>query len=96
MFSRVRTVTIALVFGVVATLGIALYINSVKAEIVESGEKRTVYMAAKSIPAGAPVADLVDKGLVKKTKIPKRYIAEGALADLNPYKNRVVTVPCVK
>lgn len=90
MFSRVRTVTIALIFGIIATLGTALYINSVKASIVESGEKRAVYLTAKSIPAGTPVADLVSKGLVKKTEIPKRYVVDDALGDVSPYKNRVL------
>lgn len=90
MFSKVRTVTIALVFGVIATLGTALYINSVKAEIIESGEKKTVYMAAKPIPAGSPVVDLIDKGLVEKTDIPKQYVAEDALSDLRQHKSRVI------
>ncbi len=93
MTSKIRTITIALVFGVIATAATALYINSVKAAIVESGEKKTVYLASQAIPVGTPVVKLESEGMVEKKDIPKRYAAEDALDDLSGYQERVIAFP---
>ena len=93
MTSKIRTITIALVFGVVATVATALYINSVREGIVESGMKKTVYLVSKAIPAGTPVVKLESEGMVEKKEIPKRYAADGALDDLSGHQERVIAFP---
>ena len=93
MSTRVRTVIFAVAFGLLATLGAAFYINSLRAEIVESGTKNPVFVAKTAVPAGTPAEDLVSKDLVREVEIPKRYAAEGAVGVLEDYRERVLAVP---
>jgi pilus assembly protein CpaB len=93
MSARVRTVLIAVAFGLLATLGAAFYINSLQAKIDESGVKHPVFVAQKDISAGTPVADMVSSGLVKKVEIPQRYAVEGAIGDLESYNGRLLATP---
>lgn len=89
MSYKLRTVTVAVLFGLVATATTAIYLNSLKAGIVESGEKRTAYLAAADIPAGTSVADLLGKGMVAKVDMPKRYVAADAPPALEGLKDRL-------
>jgi pilus assembly protein CpaB len=93
MSSRFRTVVIAVAFGLLATIGVAVYLNGQKAAIVESGEHDTVLVAAQTIPAGTPVSELQAGQMVTLSEMPKRYIAEGALSDLSSHEDRVLAVP---
>lgn len=96
MNTRLRTVMAAVAIGLLATLGTALYINSVKAGIVEAGAKMPVYVATGSISAGSPVAALEEKGLVAKVDMPKRYVAEDGVVSLAAYKDELVASPLSK
>jgi pilus assembly protein CpaB len=96
MSARLRTVIIAVAFGLLATLGVAFYLNQVKAALVESGETQTVVVASGAIPAGTQVADLTAGDMVALVEMPKRYLAEGALSDLEGHEDRVVAVPLTR
>ncbi len=93
MSTRVRTVIFAVAFGLLATLGAAFYINSLRAEIVESGSKHPVFVAKTAVPAGTPAEDLVTKDLVQEVEIPQQYAAEGAVGVLEDFGGRVLAVP---
>lgn len=93
MSTRVRTVIIAVVFGCLATMGVALYINSLRARIVESGIKQTVLVAREDIAEGTAASALKKRGLLKTVEMPQRYLAQNALASLDSYGNRVLTAP---
>ena len=89
---RVRTVIIAVVFGLLATAGVALYINTLRSEIVESGAKVPVFVALTEVAAGTPAADLVAKGLVDTVEIPKQYAATQAIGELKGHEGQVLAV----
>ena len=89
MSSRLRTVTIAVVFGLAATLAAAFYLNSVKAGIVDSGAKQGVFVAAANIPAGTPISAVLDRNMAVKKEIPKQYIADDALPALNDFREQI-------
>lgn len=89
MSSRLRTVTIAVVFGLLGTMGVAIYVNSVKAAIVESGTKQDVFVATAEVPAGTEVGKAVEEGLLIKAEVPKRYTADNIVMSVDSYKNQV-------
>ncbi len=93
MSTRIRTVMIAITFGLVATLGVASYINSLRDEIVDSTEIVVVFTAKTAVLVGTPADELISRGLVEKVEIPKRYAAEGAIGDLADYEGRILAVP---
>lgn len=90
MSTRVRTVVFAVAFGLLATLGTALYMNSLRAEIVGSGTPIPVLTAKVEIPAGTPAKDLTANGMVEEIQTPKRYAALGAIGSLDDYEGRVM------
>lgn len=51
MSTRVRTVVFAVAFGLLATVTAAFYMNSLRAEIIESGVKHAVFVAKATVPA---------------------------------------------
>ena len=89
MSSRARTVTIAVIFGLVATLGAAVYINSLKAAVDESNIKKTVLVAATDVPAGTSLSEALSQGMFKAVEIPKKYVAAGAISGATGYKGGV-------
>lgn len=91
MSVRLRAVIIAITFGLVATIGVALYINSFKAAIVESGQKQAVYVANAKLASGSRISQALDANNLKKMEIPKRYVAEDAVTDPEAYKSRMLT-----
>lgn len=93
MSSRLRAVTIGIVFGLLGTVGVAFYVNSVKAALVESGAKQRIYVAAADIPSGTVVSDAISRDLLVKQEVPKRYTADSAVASLDAYKDQVTIAP---
>ena len=93
MSHKLRTVTVAVLFGLIATAMAAIYLNSQKALIVESGAKRMAYLASADIPAGTSVAELLGKSMVVKVEMPKRYVADDAPATLEDLKDRLTVGP---
>ncbi len=93
MSTRMRTVIFAVALGLIATLGVASYINSLRAEIVESGAKYPIFVAKTAVPAGTPADDLVSKDLVEAVEIPQQYAAQDAVGVLKDYEGRVLAVP---
>ena len=93
MSTRVRTVIIAIVFGCLATISVAFYINSLRAQIIESGVKQKVLVATEDIIEGTAASAIMKRGQVKTVEVPKRYLAQNALASLDGYGNRVLTSP---
>ncbi len=92
MSSRVRTVTVAILFGLLGTLSVAVYVNSVRAAIVESGTKKEVFVAAAEVPAGMEIDKAVEEGLLVKEEVPKRYTAEDIITSLEAYRGQVTVV----
>ena len=91
MSVRLRAVIVAVSFALVATVGVAIYINSFKDAIVESGRKQEVYVANAKLVSGSKISQALESESLKKMEMPKRYIAEDAITDVGPYKGQVLT-----
>jgi pilus assembly protein CpaB len=92
MSERLRTVTIAIALGLIATVGVGVYLNSLKADIVESGVKQSVFVVSAEIPAGTMVSEIIDKSMAVRTEIPKRYVVVDAVQALEDHKDQMTVV----
>lgn len=94
MFStKVKPVILATLLAFLATGLLVLYINSVKAGLVESGKKVSALVAVTEIPAGTRGDEMVRRSLVKEELIPKRYLAKGTLSNFNELTDKVLLIP---
>ena len=74
MKSRFLTVLFALIMGLVGTLGIFMYVQSLKAQAKEAGTPIEVLVAEQNVLAGVSVKEMMDKNLLSLQKIPKNSI----------------------
>jgi len=87
--SRFLIVLLSLIFAAVATFGAAYYIADLRSSILEGQELVEVVAVKKPIEAGKTVAEAFATGSIATTKIPKQYVADGALETINGYSDRV-------
>jgi pilus assembly protein CpaB len=87
---RIILLFLALIIGAAAVFGVIVYIDGMRASMEEEIEKVEVLVAAQNIPKEMPVEALAESGMVETVGIPRRYIAEGALASLDGYEGYVV------
>lgn len=92
MKSRFMIVLISLVLAAGATLGAAYYIAQLRSSLVKGQELVEVVVAKKPVEAGASVAELFAGGALATEKVPRQYVAEGAVASIKGYADRVVAV----
>jgi len=92
MKSRSAMVLTAIVLATMATLGIMIYVQSLRAQIKEDSTPVNVLIARKAIPKGTSIEIIEDKNLVEIERIPKRYVAEGAYSDLSQIHGHVLTI----
>ncbi len=96
MKSRLAMVLTGVVLATLATIGVIIYIQSVRAQIKEESTPVEVLVARKAIPAGTSIKTIKDKNLVEVKRIPKRYVAEGVHSDFSQLDGEVVTVTLTK
>lgn len=96
MKSRFLIVILSLIFAVVATFGVGYYVIKVKASVVEGQELVEVVVAKKGIQAGTSIAEMVATGAIAVEKVPKQYVAEGALMSTDEYSTRAIASDLAK
>lgn len=85
-------VLIAALLGVLATMGVATYIQNIESQIKEGGKLMEILVARENIPAGLTIGEMLDKNLVVLKKIPKRYVASGAISSPAKVDGKVLTI----
>lgn len=93
MRSKLGILSIAIFLGLLATLGVAFYINSLKAKVEEGAQKAPAIVALKFIPAGVSTEEMKTRGMVEERQIPRSYRAQDALSSLSEVKGRVLVTP---
>ncbi|NCO65677.1 Flp pilus assembly protein CpaB [Candidatus Aquicultor secundus] len=96
MKSRLMIVMVSIVFAAVATAGAAYYIASLRSSVTEGQRLIEVAVAKKSIETGASMSEMLASGSVAMQKIPKQYVAEGALTSTDGYSDKVLSSDLVK
>lgn len=96
MRSRLTALILALILGIIATIGVGIYLNMLVAATKLGAERINVYTASKSISAGKSTNELVNEGLVQKTAIPRRFVASDAVTSLKQISGKILMAPLSK
>lgn len=78
--------------GVVALIAVAIYINAREASLLEEAAMQDVVVATRDILANRAL----DEAVVQAAKVPKKYLAPGAVTAVNEVVGRVAAVPIPK
>lgn len=96
MKSRFMIVLISLILAASATLGAAYYIAQLRASLVKGQELVEVIVAKKTAQSGSSVAELFASGVLASERVPRQYVAEGAVTSIKGYVDRVLAVDLSK
>ncbi len=96
MRARILIVVAAIVVGGVAAFAAYGYLGAVQRQAQAGDALTTVLVAKQDISKGAFAADLLNNGMVETVRMPKRYVADGAISSLTAVAGRVVDSPMLK
>jgi|SRR5579884_225457 len=80
MTYRARSIVIAAVLVVMATMLMTLYLTNYKRSVERSQQHVGVYVAAKDIPAGTSGQDVMDKGYLRTEQVLRQSVVPGAIS----------------
>lgn len=92
MKARIMIIITAVLLGVLAVAGVAVYVSAVKNQVAAEGKTVNAIVADKSIPAGTTYDELIKNDMVSLKKIPKRYLAAGAVQSTAQLAGRTASV----
>lgn len=92
MRSRIMIIIAALVLGGLAAVMAATYLNSARVRLDAQSEPVEVLVAQEEIPRGTSAEDLFTKKLVTTQKIPRQFIAAGAISSQRALDGQVLSV----
>ena len=90
---RMGLLTVALVTALLGTLLIAVYIGRLGRDVAAGQKTVQVYVATRHVSRDTAAAELIDRGLIKKARVPRKYVADGAIASLKGLGNKVLLAP---
>lgn len=82
----------AVALGVIAALLAARYLKGASAELAEQAEPVEVLVAVKSSPRGTGAEELVRDKALETRKIPRQYVADGAVSTIAAVEGQVLAV----
>lgn len=90
---RLGLVIVAIVTALLGTLLIAVYVGRLTLD-ARAGQKMVdVYVATRHVNRNTAAADLIERGLVKKTRVPRKYVAAGAVSSLEGMGKKILLAP---
>lgn len=90
---RIGILVLSVIVAMLGTVLIAVYVGRLRSEAVGGREIVEIYVAKKHVVANTMVKDLIDRDLIEKTGVPKRYTADGALKSLKGREREVLAAP---
>jgi len=93
MRSRIAIIIVALVLGGLAAVMAATYLNSARVRLDAQSQPVEVLVAQEDIPRGTTAEDLFTKKLVTSQKIPRQFVAAGAISSQRAIEGQVLSVP---
>ncbi len=93
---RTLAVLSALVLASVATVALWSYVRGVEAQAVQGADDVEAFVAKDVIRAGTSGRDAIAQGLITKSPVPRRNLAEGAIAALDHIQDKVADVDIMK
>lgn len=92
MKSRLTMVVVAVILAALATLGVMIYIQGVRAQIKEESTPVKVVVSRQAIAKGTSAETMKAQNLIEVQRIPKRYVAEGVFSDLSQLDDQITAV----
>jgi pilus assembly protein CpaB len=92
MKSRLSMVIVAVALALMATLGVMIYIQGVRAQIKEESTPVEVVVSRQAIAKGTPVETMKLQNMLEVKKIPKRYTTENTYSSLPQLDDQVAIV----
>lgn len=86
----------AVLLAALATAALISYVRGVEGRAFRGAETVSVYVARDTIPAGMSIDEAVSRGAVTQTTIPRKVVADGAVASLDQLRGQVAAVTIVR
>ncbi|MHB0976557.1 MAG: Flp pilus assembly protein CpaB [Candidatus Aquicultorales bacterium] len=96
MKTRVIVVVVSIALGLLATVGVASYINGIKSRVDAEDMLVTVVVAQENIAIGRTAEDLMNEDMLVEKKVPRKYAVTQAVGSLNKISNQVVAQALAK
>lgn len=94
MNRRLLTILLALVLAGAGTLAVLTYVKSADDRAAAGNEPVSVLVAARAIPAGTPVGQLLPQGYLRTRNYPAESVPDDALSEIGEtQKILVISVP---
>ncbi len=96
MKSRFVMVIVAIVLGLVAAYGVAVYVKGLKSKVENEQKLVKVLIAKEKIPAGTAFKDINKKNMASYREVPNKYRVYGAITSPDHIDSQVLAVPVSK
>jgi len=96
MKSKLVIAIVAVVLGLAAAFAAYVYLSGVQRAAQAGSTMTAVLVAKQDIPRGTLANDLMSSGAVEVTKMPLRYVPEGAISSMTGVTDRVLAVSVTK
>jgi pilus assembly protein CpaB len=89
-------VFVAVVLGAAAAVATYGYLGAVRREAQAGNQMTQVLVATQDIPQGMSCEEMISSGAAEQVRMPRRYIAEGAISSFSAVADRVLASPLSK
>jgi len=90
---RLGLLIVAIVAALFGTLLLAVYVGRITRDSTAGRKTVDVYVATRHVNRDTVAADLIARGLIKRTRIPRKYVADGAISSLKGLGDKVLLAP---
>lgn len=95
MGKRMGSLLLAVVLASLATAALISYVHALENRAFSGTETVEVFVAKDSIPAGTSADAAVQRAAITTTTVPRKVVAEGAIASLDEIRGKVAAVTIV-
>ncbi|MFA5890058.1 MAG: Flp pilus assembly protein CpaB [Actinomycetota bacterium] len=95
MGKRMGSLLLAVVLAALATAALISYVHALENKAFTGVETVEVFVAKDSIPAGMSADAAVQRAAITTTTVPRKVVAEGAIASLDEIRGKVAAVTIV-
>lgn len=92
MNRRVMAVLAAVVVGLIGVVAVMVYANGADSRAVAGQSPKTVFIAAKLVPAGTTASDAVAQGLIEPTQVAAKGLPVGALSTVDEATGKLLAL----
>ena len=93
MRSKPLILVLAIAVGLLAAFLALRYINGARAEVEATDQPVEVLVAQQDLPAGITAEELANEKYVALVRVPRRYVADGAISSDAAIAGKVLTAP---